>query len=146
MMLHPFSFLVGYTRFSISEAQAARFIELCSALGIFCKSEGYKKSADGEERAFFICSHFARKKLFFVAERYEIQLYDLTAHGVPSLISSHFFSPRRLGLTLGLVCACFMVFFSGRVLWDIRRARLWLCLKETVSASVCPKKIYRPQR
>lgn len=119
-MLHPFSFLIGYTRFSVSEVQAARFIELCSALGIFCRSEGYKESADGEERAFFICSSLARKNLFFAAERHEIQIYDLTEHGLPSLISSHFFSAKRLGLTIGLICACLMIFFSGRVLWDIR--------------------------
>ena len=120
LMLHPFLSLVGYTRFSVSEEQAARFIELCSALGIFCRSEGYKSSPDGVNRAFFVCSALSRQNLFFAAKRYGITLHDRVEHGLPLFIRSHFFSAKRLGLTLGFICACLMIFFSGRVLWDIR--------------------------
>lgn len=119
-MLHPFSFLIGYARFSVSEAQAARFIEICAALGLSCKSEGFRPTADGAQRAFFICSASALGRVIRASEQHSISLYDLQKRGIPYLFISHFLSAKRLGLTLGLICACVMIFFSGRVLWDVR--------------------------
>ena len=119
-MLHPFSFIIGYARFSVSEAQAARFIEACATFGISCRSEGFRATADGSERAFFICPSYMLGRVIRVAKQCSIELGDLERHGFPYLFASHFLRARRIGLTLGLICACITVFLSGRVLWDIR--------------------------
>jgi len=115
-------FLIGYSRISVELKDAPALLELCAALGISCKSEGTTPEAEenGEERAIFICSAMAEKKLLSFAAHRGIPVKLEKRVGIPRLISAYILSPKRLGITLGLIFSCFLIIASSRTLWDIR--------------------------
>ena len=76
-MPHPFLLVIGYARFAVAESEAAALIELCGALSVPCRSDGFGRARDSEEAlTFFICSEASSKRLIRIAQRRGIKIHS----------------------------------------------------------------------
>lgn len=106
-------FLFGYCRISADGVQAARLLNLCLEYSFpFAHFQG---SEDGSVS--FLCPWLTARKLLRLAKERGILLQTSRQAGLPNILFQRF---HRYGLVFGAVCAIFLIFCSGRLVWDVR--------------------------
>lgn len=105
-------FLGGYKLFGADRKDAARIMNICQKHGFI-----YRKSAFEGERFFFRCSLAVSSRLKQRCAEAGVELEEIRAYGVPALFMRY---RRRYGVLAGLLLFAAIIFFSGRVIWDIR--------------------------
>ncbi len=111
-MAHPFLWVFGYRYITLSCEQLPRLINLCTELGA-----SYRDVKIQGDRAGMCVPFFGYARLLRGALRCGIELECEAQHGLPvSLLAA----ARRPGIVCGLIAAVLIVFFSSRVVWDVR--------------------------
>ena len=105
-------FFAGYEEISVSRTDAAVLTELCMRYAILCRNARFEG-----ERYIFRASLFSARKLKKLAAARGIEVSVLCRAGLPALLYRY---RHRYGIALGMLLFWAIIFFSGRVIWDIR--------------------------
>ena len=111
-MIHPFRFLLGHRRLRMSRAAAGEVMNLCQSYGFV-----YRSFEFCEEYACLECTPRTAQRLIEACRARGITVVEEPVRGLPGLLVRY---RRRYGIWLGLALAAVIVFFSGRVVWDVR--------------------------
>ncbi len=111
-MIRPFSFLFGYRILRISRSAAGELMNLCHARGFV-----YRDFEFCGEYACFSCSLSTAGKIREACAERGIAVVVEKAVGLPDLFWRY---RHRAGIFVGILLFGAIVFFSGRVIWDIR--------------------------
>lgn len=111
-MIHPFRFLIGYTICRIPSESAGDFVNLCRERGFL-----YRNFAFCEDFATFDCPSFVAPRLVAACRARGIALRIEGERGLPGLLKRY---RHRVGILVGALLFCAIVFLSERVLWDVR--------------------------
>ena len=109
---HPFLFIMGYKRISVSAGQLETMLNLCRKMSV-----RYWAVSITENGAELCIPFFSAKRLLEAAAASEISVNTVQNGGIPALILKH---RLRLGVPIGLICAVIMIILSGSVIWDVR--------------------------
>ncbi len=107
-----FLFLMGDRPLRVPEEQGAALLELCRRRGFVYRDLSFEEGT--------VCIHTTSgtaKKLQRAAASAGISLTPGELGGLPGALLRY---RRRVGLALGMLLFCFMLFASTQVLWDIR--------------------------
>lgn len=110
--LHPAEFFFGYSIMRIPAPQADSLVNLCIQLGLI-----YRDMRFVGAWAYFRCPLTSAKRLTSACRENEIDIHQISRKGLPALILRY---RRRVGIFLGALLFAFLIFLSGRVIWDIR--------------------------
>lgn len=105
-------FIGGYKVFAADAGDAARIINLCRSIGV-----RYRDTVFDGDRVFFKCSLLASGRLEKRCAEAGIAILCERVCGIPSLFFRY---RRRYGVFAGILLFAAILFFSGRVIWDIR--------------------------
>lgn len=111
-MIHPFRFLLGSRRLRVSRAEAGEVLNLCQSHGFVTRDFSFCG-----EYACFACTPTTAYRLTEACRARGISVVEEPVRGFPGLVGRY---RRRYGIWLGIVVFAAIVFFSGRVIWDIR--------------------------
>ena len=103
--------LLGYAEFTMCGHDAARALNTCISAGI-----SHEKVSFSDEKITLKTSLLSAKKLKRLLESRNIE-YEVRVGGLPIFLSKY---KRRYGLMAGALIFFFILFFSGRFVWDIR--------------------------
>ncbi|MBQ8141205.1 MAG: sporulation protein YqfD [Clostridia bacterium] len=105
-------FIAGYRRFKAERKYSAELVNICKSFGFV-----YSDTAFDGEYMFFSCSLRTAKRLEKVCSERNIEIFAVSESGVPKLFRKY---RHRYGIAAGILAFAAIVFFSGRVIWDIR--------------------------
>lgn len=105
-------FAVGYEELAVSFEDAATIAELCRIYGYVCRRARFEG-----ERYIFRCTLIAARSLRRRCAAIGVEIEILARSGLPRLIYRY---RHRYGIAIGLLAFCAVLFFSGRVIWDVR--------------------------
>ena len=111
-MIHPFRFLIGYTRCRIPKDAASDFVNLCRERGFL-----YRNFSFCEDFATFDCPSFGTPRLVAACRARGIALEIEGERGLPGLLKRYRY---RVGILVGALLFCAIVVLSEQVLWDVR--------------------------
>lgn len=111
-MKGPISFMLGWSVIEAEPSQSAKIMSICLERSLYCT---YTESENGN--VLIECSLYTAKKLLAICREEEIEIISHREKGLPMLLGRY---RRRYGIFVGALCMCLIIFFSGRVLWDIR--------------------------
>ena len=111
-MIGPFQFLLGYRRLRISRAAAGEVMNLCQSFGFV-----YRSFEFCGEYACVECRPPTARRLSEACRTRGIAVEEEAVRGLPGLLLRY---RHRYGILAGLLAFAAIVFFSGRVVWDIR--------------------------
>ncbi len=111
-MIHPFRFLLGHRRLRMSRAAAGEVMNICQNYGFV-----YRSFEFCEEYACLECTPPTARRLIEACRVRGITVVEEPVRGLPGLLVRY---RHRYGIWIGLVLFAAIVFFSGRVVWDVR--------------------------
>lgn len=111
-MRRIFIFLFGYCRMSAPAPQAAELLDLLKRRGIITFDAEFI-----EDRIYFCASRISAGGVMRECSLAGIEVRREGEYGVPSLLFRY---RMRFGVLVGIICCIAIIFFSGRVIWDIR--------------------------
>ena len=106
-------FLFGKEEFRADASSSVELLNLFMEYGIVYG--GFCEDGDGGVR--FFVSPLSGAALIAICEKKRIEIQRVRAVGLPNLLYKY---RKRWGLAIGAVLAAMIMFWSGRVLWDIR--------------------------
>lgn len=107
-------FFVGGCKISSKRTNAEDIINICMKNGIFYRDFIFSK--DGECIQ-FDCSFYAAKFLINTCRSSGIDICVKASYGIPHILKKY---NKRYGLLLGMILALFIIWLSGRYVWDVR--------------------------
>ncbi len=111
-MKGPFVFLLGYRRLRVSQSEAGEVMNLCHTHGFVYRDFSF---CDGY--ACFSCHPRVARRLCEACRARGIAVVEEPIRGLPGLLIRY---RHRYGIFLGVLLFAAIVFFSGRVVWEIR--------------------------
>lgn len=111
-MANPIRFIFGYKRICAGAQSSAALINACME-----RSIPYRPVPSKDGSFCIECSLLAARKIEAACAEDNIELSDISEHGIPHLLGRY---RKRYGIFVGALCFALIIFFSGRVLWDIR--------------------------
>ncbi len=105
-------FLGGYRVFKVRREAAAELMNLCQSYGYV-----YRDSRFEGDFLLFSVSLFVSRRLERKCRERSIELIAVSERGLPAIFSRY---RRRYGIAVGILLFAAIIFFSGRVIWDIR--------------------------
>lgn len=105
-------FLGGYKLFRVGREDATELMNICQRYGYV-----YRDSYFDEDHIFFKTSLPVAKRIQKKCAERGIELTLVREYGLPALLLKY---RHRYGIAAGLLIFVGIVFFSGRVIWDIR--------------------------
>ena len=111
-MIRPFTFLFGYRVLRISRSAAGELMNLCRVEGLV-----YRDFEFCGEYACFSCSLPMARRMQQACAARGIAVVSEREYGLPGLLFRY---RHRYGIFVGILLFAAVVFFSGRVVWDIR--------------------------
>ena len=110
--MSAFSFIFGYVRIRFPSVSAGEVMNICRSHGYV-----YRDLSFGDDGVCISCSYNVSKRLCAACNARGITAVIEKRGGVPFLLYRY---RHRYGLALGALLAVAIVFFSGRVIWDVR--------------------------
>ena len=107
-----FIFIFGSCRFRVKGEYAASLLELLKRIGATTRSQRFE-----EGYLCFSATLLTSRKITAECERAEIPLELVKKQGLPSLLRRY---RLRIGIPVGALICCLLIYFSGKVVWDIR--------------------------
>lgn len=111
-MKSAFLFAAGYEELAVSREDAASVAEICRRTGYICRRARFEG-----DRYIFRCTLTTARAMRRICGEAGIAVEILRRAGIPRLIYRY---RHRYGIALGVLLLFAIVFFSGRVIWDIR--------------------------
>lgn len=111
-MIHPFRFLLGHRRLRMSRAAAGEVMNICQNYGFV-----YRSFEFCGEYACLECTPTTAHRLAEACRARGIAVVEEPVRGFPGLLLRY---RHRYGILVGVLVFAAIVFFSGRVIWDIR--------------------------
>ena len=105
-------FILGYRRLSAESRYSAEIMNICMRYGYV-----YRDTAFEGDRIYFSASLQTAKQLVGKCAEIGIPIERETERGVPRIFYKY---RHRYGILVGALLFAAIVFFSGRVIWDIR--------------------------
>ena len=105
-------FAAGYEELCVSSANAAAVAEICRRFGYVCRRARFEG-----ERYVFRCTLITARALKRSLAGAGISVDVVKRVGIPSLLYRY---RHRYGIALGILLFFAIIFFSGRVIWDVR--------------------------
>jgi len=105
-------FIFGGTEITAKRYDAEKILNICMHYGVV-----YKNFKFSDDNVTLVCSLYNASLLEKICNDSGIKLSRSKEFGVPKLISNY---KKRIGIIIGIVLICAMVFTSQRILWDIR--------------------------
>lgn len=105
-------FLGGYKCFKVKREDAPELMNICMRFGYV-----YRESHFEEGALFFKVSLAVSGRLKKKCEERQIELILVREYGIPAILSRY---RHRYGVAAGILLFAAIIFFSGRVVWDIR--------------------------
>lgn len=105
-------FAAGYEELCVDVRDAAAVAEICRRFGYICREARFEGN-----RYVFRCTLATAKRLRRRCAEAGIGIEVMRRTGVPHLLYRYRY---RYGIALGVLLLFFIVFFSGRVIWDVR--------------------------
>lgn len=110
--MHPFWLLLGYRILRVERHRAAEVVELCRTHGYI-----YSKASFSEDSFFLRAADPTATKIVNGCRAYGISVEIVREGGIPAWVRHYRY---RVGILIGFLLFCGILFCSGRVLWGIR--------------------------
>ncbi len=111
-MRNPLLFLFGYRQLRFLREDAGLFVSLCGQYGFV-----YRNLSFCEAHVCADCGLGTARKIIALSAARGMAVTASEVRGLPGILWAH---RRRVGIPLGMLILCAILFFSGRFVWSIR--------------------------